>query len=70
MIRKNLYEHKQPYPPPRRATDRLPFQPTNLPTYFLFFISYNLPTYLLPIILQIAYYLLHNLVMIWNEHVK
>jgi hypothetical protein len=61
-----LCTHQPTYLPPTY----LSLQPTYLPTYLLFLISYNLLTYLLPIILQLAYYLLHNLVMIWNEHVK
>ncbi len=58
----HTYTHLPIYLLPTCLHACLPIHP---PSYLLLPISYNLPT-----ILQLTYYLFHNLVMIWNKHVR
>jgi hypothetical protein len=72
------------YLPTHAPTYLLPiYLHTNPPTHLLIYplvhlftylatYTYNLPigSYLLPIVLQLTYYLLHSLLVIWNKHVK
>jgi len=60
-----LLTHPCTYLPTHSPTYPLTHAPTHPPTYLQF-----QPIYFLPIILQLAYYLPHSLVMIWNKHVK
>jgi len=61
-------DHLSTYLPTRPSPTYL--HTAYLPTHPLTYLPIHSPTYLLLTILQLAYYLFHNLIMIWNKHVK
>ncbi len=67
-----LFTHPPIYQPTSLPTHLFTYPLTHLPTFstYLLFHIFLQPTYLPPIILQLVYYLLHSVLMIWNKHVK